>query len=394
MLVSAHRVRAGSLIFAVALWSATLAPSTAAAGSSDIAAGQREAVTVAPDGVVTLAPDAPPAPLALGGYSRFGLFIAPARPLAPFRALRVSYDIALPRGAAALVDVRASADGVRWTAWEVGLKSGQEATFDRPARYAQYRVALMGGEDSPVVRSVSLAPTRAAGYAAFEEQEPVAPTFRVRATRMGMVGGRTANGYRIQKRDHFVSLPCWCALSSKGGDEYMVRITYNGRTSVAPVYDVGPWNIKDNYWDPQEKRTFGDLPQGYPQDHAAFYDGHNGGRAAKGRVRFPTAIDVGDGVWWDDLGIKGDQAEVEITFLWMGRDPAEAAPAPESAPAPAPALEAAPAPESAPAPAPEAVPAPAPAPEQAPAPVPEAAPHPPADPPPAPAEPPAPTTDA
>ncbi len=215
----------------------------------------------------------------------------------------------------------------------------------------------------PNVRAVALVPVSApAQYSALEETaQPVAPTYRVHATRQGMIGGRTANGHRITKRDHFVSLPSWRALSSNGGREYLVRITYNGRSSVAPVYDVGPWNVHDDYWDAQRER-FGDLPRGWPEDHAAYFDKYNGGRAEKGRVSFPTAIDIGDGAWWDDLGIRGDRAIVEVTFLWLGRDP-QASPAPAPAPpAPAPAAPPAPAPAASPAPTPTPAPAPQPAP--------------------------------
>lgn len=141
----------------------------------------------------------------------------------------------------------------------------------------------------------------------------------------------------------------------------MVRITYKGRTSVAPVYDIGPWNIRDDYWNAERER-YNDLPRGYPQDHAAYFDGHNKGRAEKGKVSFPTAIDIGDGVWWDDLGIKGDRAVVEVTFLWLGTDPLAGqavAPPVEVAPQPAPveAAPAAPPVEAAPQPAEPAPPA-------------------------------------
>jgi hypothetical protein len=342
MPVSAHLVRAGTLLCALLLWGAGLTP----AGAAPLVAPQAvpaEAVQVAPDGALRLAPNAPPAPAVFGAYTHWGTLTAAPQSLAVFRALRVAYTADVPANAALLVDVRASADGLRWTPWQTELPNGAEVEFGTAARYAQYRVTLLGGA-SPVVHAVSLAPVaRPARYAAFEEAAPVAPTFTVRGTRQGMVGGRTANGHRIQKRDRFVALPCTCVLSSKGGNEYMVRITYKGHSVVVPVYDVGPWNTKDNYWDPQEQRRFSDLRQGWPQDHAAFFDRHNDGRDASGRrVRFPTAIDVGDGIWWDEFGIKGDRAELEVTFLWMGRDPHEAPPAP--------------APEA----APEAVPAPAP----------------------------------
>jgi hypothetical protein len=155
----------------------------------------------------------------------------------------------------------------------------------------------------------------------------------------------------------------------------MVRITYNGRSSVAPVYDVGPWNVHDNYWDTKRER-FDDLPRGYPEDHAAYFDKYNGGWAEKGKVSFPTAIDIGDGIWWDDLGIKGDRAVIEVTFLWLGTDPL--APPPPTpvveSPAPPPPTEmpaaAPPAAENPAPPAPTATSAPASAPTETPVPPP------------------------
>lgn len=300
-------------------------------------AGVADGVIVAPGGSFMLAPDAAPAPAAFGSARRYGSFTSDAIAYSDvFDTLRVAYETRLPRGAQAALDVRASADGVRWTPWVVDLASGAVAQFDQPARFAQYRVRLLATGETPSLRSIQLTPARSApAFAAFENAPlPVAPTFTVHATRLGLVGRRTANGHRIAQRDRFVALPCVCVLSSRGGNEYMVRITYKGRSVVAPVYDVGPWNTRDNYWDPQEKRYFSDLRQGWPQDHAAFFDGHNNGRAQHGRVRFPTAIDIADGIWWDDFGIKGDRAVVEVTFLWMGRDPLEqpAAPSPGDAP--------------------------------------------------------------
>ncbi len=291
-------------------------------------ASDANGIVVAPDGSMTLAPDAFPAPVAFGGAGRFGVFVSDATAYAfEFDTLRIAYTALLPRGAWVAVDVRASIDGVNWTPWVVDLTPGAVARFDQLARLAQYRIRMLATDASPVVRSLRLTPDRSASsFTAFAgEPPPVAPTFTVHATRLGLVGRRTANGHRIVKRDRFVALPCVCVLSSRGGDEYKVRITFQGRSVVAPVYDVGPWNTRDNYWDPQDQRYFSDLRQGWPQDHAAFFDGHNNGRAQHGRVRFPTAIDIADGIWRDDLGIKGDRAVVEVTFLWMGRDPLEEA---------------------------------------------------------------------
>ncbi len=249
-------------------------------------------------------------------------------------AYQIRYTAEVLEGTELRVDARASADGVRWSSWEVDLANGAVVDATMLATQVQYRVTFFGSDKiSPVLKSVSLTPIEGAGnYTAMNTQttREIAPTYRVHATRMGMVGGRTANGHIIKPRDHYVSLPSWRSLSSKGGREYLVRITYNGRSSVAPVWDVGPWNTRDNYWD-VEREQWKDLARGWPQDHAAYFEGYNGRRASKGYVRFPTAVDVGDGVWWDDLGIRGDRAIVEITFLWLGEDPLAVTPTPSEA---------------------------------------------------------------
>lgn len=147
----------------------------------------------------------------------------------------------------------------------------------------------------------------------------IAPTYRLRVTRQGMVGETTANGHVIQPNDVFVSLPCRCALSSRDGHEYQVRLSTNGRSLVVPVWDVGPYWTTDDYWNSQ-RDGFPDLPTGWPADHAAFYENYRNREAELGLVRFPSAVDIGDGAYWS-LGLKGDQAVVDVTFLWLGADP-------------------------------------------------------------------------
>ena len=383
----AHYVRAGSLALALALLGNLAAPALARAGtaatlSQQMGLVQRTYIQDGGDGSLRLLANAPPAPAIYGSFKHFGLAISPAQHFStPFRSLQIDYTATTPAGSSVRVDARVSADGQRWSGWEIDLASGARASFEQAALFAQYRVTLLANTGSPSVRVAQITPLRdPARYTAMADAQPIAPTWKLHATRQGMVGGRTANGHRITKRDHFVSLPSWRSLAPNGTNDYAVRITYNGRTSVAPVYDVGPWNAHDDYWNEQRQR-YTDLPRGYPEDHAAYFDGYNGGRAEQGRVRFPTAIDVGDGAWWDDLGIKGDRAVVEVTFLWLGSDPLAAPPAAPPAAEPAPP---APAPE-APAPAPPA-PAPPAAAEPAAA---ETAPPPPAAPeaPPAAAEP-------
>jgi parallel beta-helix repeat protein len=103
-------------------------------------------------------------------------------------------------------------------------------------------------------------------------------TYTVYATREGSVGGTTANGHVIVSHDHFVALPSTKVLCSNGGHEYEVKVTYNGKSVIAPVWDVGPWNTRDNYWDPPSQREmWQDLSQGKPEAQAAYQDGYNSG---------------------------------------------------------------------------------------------------------------------
>lgn len=324
MSASTRRVRTWSLVCSLVLVSLVLglAPEVVRAESIPAGLSQQTGVGLADDGSLTLVGHTP-APASLGAFARFGTFTAAVTRLtSPASRVLVRYEANTPPGTLALLDVRASSDGQRWSEWRSGLAADAEARFGYSMRYVQYRVRLAAsGAASPSLRAVTL--SGVAGTAvARPADEGVAPTFTVRATRQGMVGGRTANGHIITSGDRYVSLPCWCALNDKGGRDYQVRLSANGRSTVVPVWDVGPWNTHDDYWN-AERETFSDLPQGWPQDHAAYYDGYNNGYAAKGYVTFPTAVDIGDGAWWDDLGMDGDQGEVEITFLWLGRDPAE-----------------------------------------------------------------------
>jgi hypothetical protein len=339
MLQIKHLARAGGLILGMALFNTVISFNTGAVGFVNVpplATGQQEDVQIGADGSIKLLANAPPAPEIYGSFKHFGLFISPAyRFSAPFHTLTISYVPSIPHGASLRLDVRASADGARWSAWTIGLESGASAAFEISAHFVQYRATLLGDDGAaPLVRDVRILPLsdRYRSLALADEQR-VAPTYHLHATREGLVGHRTANGHRITKRDHFVSLPSWRSLSSNGGHEYMVRVTYNGRSAVAPVYDVGPWNTRDNYWDAQRDR-YADLPRGWPEDHAAYFDHYNGGRAEYGKVSFPTAIDIADGVWWDELGIRGDRAVLDVTFLWLGSDPQGGQPT--AAPAPPP----------------------------------------------------------
>jgi len=153
------------------------------------------------------------------------------------------------------------------------------------------------------------------------------------ATREGLVGRTTANGHVILPRDRFVALPSRRSLSGKGGREFQVRLTHKGKSVVAPVWDIGPWNVRDDHWSlSSERERWRDLPQGLPQAQAAFQDGYNGGKDEFGRpVKNPAGIDLADGIFWNDLQMR-DNDWIKVDYLWRTDDkvpgPAEQEPSP------------------------------------------------------------------
>lgn len=64
----------------------------------------------------------------------------------------------------------------------------------------------------------------------------------VKATREGLLGGKTSSGYVIDAVVPFVALPSVKALGR------FVRVTNpaNGKMCLAVVLDVGPWNTHDD----------------------------------------------------------------------------------------------------------------------------------------------------
>lgn len=145
-----------------------------------------------------------------------------------------------------------------------------------------------------------------------------AVTARVFATREGLVGHTTANGHVIQPNDHFVALPSRRGLSPNGSGQYSVQVCGPARCETAPVWDVGPWNTKDDYWNPSPTREmFKDLAQGMPEAQAAYETGYNGGKDGSGRtVLNPAGIDLADGTFYN-VGLN-DNGWVNVTYLWTG----------------------------------------------------------------------------
>ena len=242
------------------------------------------------------------------------LTLDPHRLASPTNRVATTVAARLTDGATATVDVRGLRATGTWTEWVPA--DGGTAVLPEPSRDIQARLVLTG-DPGPVATGVTLtalASVRAEGARA--DSTPL--RYQVFATREGLPGGTTANGHVITPHDHFVALPSRRALSPNGSSDYSVRICApNGRCAFAPVWDVGPWNIKDDYWNPNREQ-WGDLPQGTPESQVAFRNGYNGGHDGFGRkVGNPAGIDLGDGTFWDDLGLINNTT-VTVDYLWTG----------------------------------------------------------------------------
>lgn len=114
----------------------------------------------------------------------------------------------------------------------------------------------------------------------------------VKATREGLVGGRTSSGFIIDEVVPFVALPAVKALHR------FIKVTNpaNSKSSYAIVLDVGPWNEND------EAYVFGGQR---PASEA--------GKSVSGRGTNGAGIDLSQRLW-KDLGML-DNANVEWEFI-------------------------------------------------------------------------------
>ncbi|ROP39755.1 hypothetical protein [Saccharothrix texasensis] len=241
---------------------------------------------------------------------------------APVNAVAATVRSSVPAGAEVAVDVRGAVGDEQWTEW-VEARPDAPAVLPTEVTTVQVRLALTAEKASPEVSRVDLRAFTAVATSDVGAQA-AGLSYRVYATREGLVGGTTANGHVIVSRDHFVALPSRRGLSAKGTGTYSVRVcASNGRCEWAPVWDVGPWNTKDDYWNPSSTREmWKDLPQGKPEAQAAYQDGYNGGKDQFGRaVANPAGIDLADGTFWDGLKLT-DNSWVTVTYQWTGSGPA------------------------------------------------------------------------
>jgi hypothetical protein len=248
-----------------------------------------------------------------------GLLTLPARPLTqPVGRLSTQLDAVTPPGGTAEVDVRGRLPGGRWTEW-LPTRPNVPTTLPGPSTLVQLRVLLTGpatGTARPEVRGLRVHAEVVPGQRVAAPAQ--AASYRVFATREGLVDGHTANGHKIVKNDLFVALPSWRSLADEDGSEYSVKVcSAGGRCAWAPVWDVGPWNTKDDYWS-GHRELWHDLPQGVPEAQAAFRDGHNDGKDGTGRtVGNPAGIDLSDGMFDAALELT-DNSEVTVSYLWTG----------------------------------------------------------------------------
>ncbi|MFC6089324.1 hypothetical protein [Saccharothrix lopnurensis] len=315
------------LAVAAALTTALAAPAAAAADTqwrADLTTlNDDDTGVTAHQGAVRLDRAAPSPASTRRASVRTGFLLLDPRELdSPANAVAATVRSTVPAGAEVAVDVRGALGGDQWTEW-VEARPDAPAVLPRAVRTVQVRLALTAEGDSPEVRELDLrALNRPAGESVGAEAAGL--SYRVYATREGLVGGTTANGHVIVSRDHFAALPSRRGLSAKGTGTYSVRVcAANGRCEWAPVWDVGPWNTKDDYWNPAATReSWKDLPQGKPQAQAAYQDGYNGGKDQFGRtVANPAGIDLADGTFWDGLKLT-DNSWVTVTYQWTGSGPA------------------------------------------------------------------------
>ncbi|WP_284749648.1 hypothetical protein [Amycolatopsis sp. RTGN1] len=236
-------------------------------------------------------------------------------------ANRVSAQLSAdtPKGTAVDVEVRGRTGADDWTEW-----TPAGTAFKTAVSAVQARISLHSDTDGvrPSVRGVALSADSVPQVNALAAT--AALTYKIFGTREGLTGHTTANGHVITSRDHFVALPSGRGLSPKASGSYSVRVckTDNSRCEYAPVWDVGPWNTKDDYWNPASVRyEYKDLPQGQPEAYAAYHNGYNGGKDDLGyKVGNPAGIDLADGVFYDGLGMS-DNGNLNVTYLWTGTGP-------------------------------------------------------------------------
>lgn len=136
-------------------------------------------------------------------------------------------------------------------------------------------------------------------------------------------GGKTCRVWTTYYRGHTrreVAVP-HKLVKFAGGHRVRIR-TANDGAGWAPVKEVGPWNVRDNYWQPPRLRDrWSSLPRCVPEAAAAYYWNFNNGEDEFGReVSNPAGFDMTIAVA-KRLGIAGKlkrhgKLRVYVHFPW------------------------------------------------------------------------------
>jgi hypothetical protein len=106
-------------------------------------------------------------------------------------------------------------------------------------------------------------------------------------------------------------------LAGKGARKVSIR--RNKSRIKAPVKEVGPWNIRDNYWQSRKHRDmWNDLKRCKPEAEAAYFDNYNHGEDQFGReVLNPAGVDLTPRAA-NRLGLDRYQnAWVHVRYPWV-----------------------------------------------------------------------------
>ena len=248
----------------------------------------------------------------------YALDILPEHSLAkPANEVTVTLSATRPAGSELQVDVRGLGLNGTWTQWTSAAATGATRLSESVTK-VQARLTLRDNAQgsAPDVTKLVLNADTGAATATAPHLAAASVSYQVYATREGLVGGTTANGHVIQPSDHFVALPSGSALSPQGSGDYSVQVCGPSTCETAPVWDIGPWNTHDDYWD-ANRAEFTDLPQGTPEAQAAYQNGYNGGLDEFGRrVANPAGVDLADGTFYN-IGLN-DNGWVTVTYLWTG----------------------------------------------------------------------------
>lgn len=222
------------------------------------------------------------------------------------------------------VDIRGSVDESIWSQW-IEVKD-EETNFFASYNYLQIRISVATYSDTkPILKKVSIKLNKVSQKdlevlkkKSYDDGKPINKALKpvigqspsnlvimtdpvinpfeidCYATHMTSFGGTTANGHVIQSTDKFVALPSFkCLCPGPNDTSYTVDITYGNKTVYGvPVWDVGPMNQKDDFWnynyviiggtyyrnrDNWGYEGYGDLTRGYSEAWEAYVNSfHNG----------------------------------------------------------------------------------------------------------------------